>query len=593
MNANRKKIWVPGAIPSPTEETITIQILKDEPVERKVPDRPLGLALIELPPESDPDSAAPTFKVVWANEYHRQRFPDLEGKVCYAHVNKFDQPCQWCPVRKTFKDGLIHLAFVASPVKEDFPNITYSQIISAPYAYDSGKVRQALEMIFDLKTEELMRSAQSVEHYTFGNRLGDLLQSAGSRAEAADLLLAGLLVRLGHEVDIAHAFFVSRGYQEIQEAEVVQHCKLLSADIPPNLKELMLELDRVSRLRGMVISRQVQTSIGKRLKSLFEEKERSFLPNQGWIPVRLGYRKTGILMPSIDEQTDCLLVLETQDPNYLIFDAVLSNTALLISAVRRVLAIRDREATYKVAYDNFQTKLRMFQEADDDLVELIPFALGKAHDLDIILDRQKRVVHTIQYTDWAKCGPDVQEKLSAVLEETTDELQWLHDTMRTIAELKKVRFEEVNIIDLVNESFELFGEKLRKERITVQPKKLRGNVRVLCDRGLLKQVFINLIDNSCKAFVGVKGRSKVIKVDVKGTETGAQILFRDNGKGIYQENITRIFERYFSTQPDGTGLGLYFVKKIIENIHSGKIKVRSVWGGYAEFRIFLPLVGPE
>ena len=67
----------------------------------------------------------------------------------------------------------------------------------------------------------------------------------------------------------------------------------------------------------------------------------------------------------------------------------------------------------------------------------------------------------------------------------------------------------------------------------------------------------------------------------------AQLTFEDEGKGIPEENINKIFEPHFSTKTDGYGLGLAICHSIVEK-HKGHIKASSENGKGAKFEIFLP-----
>ena len=69
-----------------------------------------------------------------------------------------------------------------------------------------------------------------------------------------------------------------------------------------------------------------------------------------------------------------------------------------------------------------------------------------------------------------------------------------------------------------------------------------------------------------------------------------QITFQDDGRGIAPENIKRIFEPGFSTKKRGWGLGLAFVKRIVEEYHRGQISVvQSAPGAGTTFEIILPV----
>jgi signal transduction histidine kinase len=161
--------------------------------------------------------------------------------------------------------------------------------------------------------------------------------------------------------------------------------------------------------------------------------------------------------------------------------------------------------------------------------------------------------------------------------------------MRSVTAIKVPYFKNEDIQELINGSILPFEHRLKDERIVCKLPKTRNRIYLECDPSLLRQVFINLTDNSIKALSYIKGRQKSIEVRLGQVEDDIEVDFEDNGGGIHNDIIPQIFERYFTTRPGGTGLGLFFVKKIVEDVHKGRITVNSVWGRGTLFKIFLPL----
>lgn len=106
----------------------------------------------------------------------------------------------------------------------------------------------------------------------------------------------------------------------------------------------------------------------------------------------------------------------------------------------------------------------------------------------------------------------------------------------------------------------------------------------------LKQTILNLFNNAKDAFLEKGVKNAKISANVSLTEDGfVQIIVKDNAGGIPKEFLDKVFERYFTTKgEEGTGLGLYICKKIVEDSFGGKMSVQNADGG-AEFRIFLPV----
>jgi signal transduction histidine kinase len=108
---------------------------------------------------------------------------------------------------------------------------------------------------------------------------------------------------------------------------------------------------------------------------------------------------------------------------------------------------------------------------------------------------------------------------------------------------------------------------------------------VVADREALRSVFTNLVINAVEAINGAGGS---ISITLSNTPANSvKVEISDSGEGIAAEDISKIFEPYFSTKETGTGLGLAIVKKAIDD-HGGTISVASKEGSGTTFTIILP-----
>ncbi|MBA3805711.1 MAG: HAMP domain-containing protein [Acidobacteria bacterium] len=110
--------------------------------------------------------------------------------------------------------------------------------------------------------------------------------------------------------------------------------------------------------------------------------------------------------------------------------------------------------------------------------------------------------------------------------------------------------------------------------------------QVLADAESLRSVFTNLLINGLQAIDGEGGEISV-KLSAEKMGHAAHIEIMDTGHGIAPDNISQVFEPYFSTKETGTGLGLAIVKKAIDE-HGGTISVKSKQGSGTTFIITLP-----
>ena len=109
---------------------------------------------------------------------------------------------------------------------------------------------------------------------------------------------------------------------------------------------------------------------------------------------------------------------------------------------------------------------------------------------------------------------------------------------------------------------------------------------ILADASLLRQVLHNLVQNALDAMTGIDGAR--LKIETGVIDAGVKLVVEDNGGGVRDGMLTRIFEPYVTTKPKGTGLGLAIVKKIIDE-HGGAVSIANVKPRGARVEIVLPI----
>ncbi|MDO4536306.1 MAG: HAMP domain-containing sensor histidine kinase [Clostridium perfringens] len=146
--------------------------------------------------------------------------------------------------------------------------------------------------------------------------------------------------------------------------------------------------------------------------------------------------------------------------------------------------------------------------------------------------------------------------------------------------------QEFNVGEQIRQSILLLESKFKAKNISldinIDDCILNGN------KEMLGQVWLNLLDNSIK-FTKENG---IISVDVKKSEHNIFITFGDNGVGISESAVSKIFDKFYqgdtSHATKGNGLGLTIVKKIVE-LHLGTIQCESVVSKGTKFKIMLPI----
>ncbi len=146
----------------------------------------------------------------------------------------------------------------------------------------------------------------------------------------------------------------------------------------------------------------------------------------------------------------------------------------------------------------------------------------------------------------------------------------------------QLRLAQIN--DVITETLDLLRPEIENRGIIIQEKLARQLPSAPLDPGQLKQALVNLIKNAIHAMT--KGGTLTLQSDA-GSD-GIIVTVADTGGGIPQEQISRIFEPFYTTKKKGTGLGLMIVQRIVRD-HGGRIDLESHVGQGTVFRIWLPL----
>jgi len=156
------------------------------------------------------------------------------------------------------------------------------------------------------------------------------------------------------------------------------------------------------------------------------------------------------------------------------------------------------------------------------------------------------------------------------------------------ARMPKPILQNCNLIEIIENNISLLRELDKNISIKLNCK--NSELFLKCDADQISRVFLNLIKNSIESIQEKSQKNgeftKIIDIEIinKNDYITANII--DNGTGFPKENIKNIIKPYFTTKPDGSGLGLSIVNKII-NDHNGSVKFNSNNNG-AKVEITLP-----
>jgi two-component system sensor kinase FixL len=161
--------------------------------------------------------------------------------------------------------------------------------------------------------------------------------------------------------------------------------------------------------------------------------------------------------------------------------------------------------------------------------------------------------------------------------------------LRALVTKQQTIRQHINLNEVVDEVCELVAHDIRKDKISLEKKLIDQPLWVDVDTVQIEQVLINLVRNAIDAMqVRVQSERRLL-IETSFTEDDrAQIRIKDDGAGIPEEQLIKLFDAFYTTKEHGMGMGLAITKTIVEE-HSGKIYASSKVGKGSTFYVELPL----
>ena len=163
--------------------------------------------------------------------------------------------------------------------------------------------------------------------------------------------------------------------------------------------------------------------------------------------------------------------------------------------------------------------------------------------------------------------------------------------IRNFLDKAPARREPLDIAAVIEDAARLVQHELARGRVELRLELESHLPAVLGDRVQLQQVLVNLIVNATQAMTGQPGLHSLVVRATLVCDNHVELAVLDNGPGIPLEHIERLFDAFFTTKPQGMGMGLAICRTIVE-AHGGRLTVESEPGRGATFRLSLSTAAP-
>lgn len=281
---------------------------------------------------------------------------------------------------------------------------------------------------------------------------------------------------------------------------------------------------------------------------------------------------------------------DTMEEYFQVSDSVHGQRSVICIASRvseiKALLFVFRDMTF---FNRFKEEFRK----NESLAQMTTMAAGVAHEIKNPL---ASISIYLQLMDkmMEKNGSMTREEAKKYLDVVSEEVDRINkiavDFLFAVKPMK-VNLAICNVNDIVKKTVSVVSAELKEKGIAFKQHLAVSLPKVLADSSLIQQSILNLINNAMQAMPEDR-KDPAITVSTFMENDMVKISVADNGCGMTEEQMSKIFEPYYTTKSSGTGLGLTVLFKIMKQ-HEGDVTVSSTPGVGSEFTLQIPVPSSE
>jgi len=237
--------------------------------------------------------------------------------------------------------------------------------------------------------------------------------------------------------------------------------------------------------------------------------------------------------------------------------------------------------------ENQQTRFQYLATQVEKGSSLGRMAAGIAHEINNPL--AGILLYSSNLSKKVPKGGPLEEGLKIIIKETQRCKTIIQGLLDFAREQEPQRF-PANVNDIMNSAIGIAENEFHLRQVRIQKELAQDMPETLLDKNQIEQVFINILLNALHAVDD--GGHVTVRSALGEGQKKVRVEISDNGCGIAPEHMDKIFEPFFSTKANGTGLGLAVSYGIVHN-HKGNIRVVSEPGSGARFIIEFPILSDE
>ncbi len=240
-------------------------------------------------------------------------------------------------------------------------------------------------------------------------------------------------------------------------------------------------------------------------------------------------------------------------------------------------------------YEDLRMQMQELKETQEQLVQAAKLAAIGELASNVAHEINNPLTSIMGYADLIREETDLESIMKDIdiIGKESLRARNIVQQLLEFARKRPLEIKETNINGLLKETVSLINVQLKNARIKIA-EKYGPLPAIMGDPNQLKQVFLNIINNSVHSMSGGSGE---LTITTSANNTQVSVAIADTGNGIPADILPKIFEPFFTTKKEkGTGLGLSISFKIIQS-HNGRIEVKSEEGKGTTFTVLLPVHG--
>jgi signal transduction histidine kinase len=252
------------------------------------------------------------------------------------------------------------------------------------------------------------------------------------------------------------------------------------------------------------------------------------------------------------------------------------------------IRILDLERNLKNTAQELETTRGMLVQSEK-LAAIGQLAAGLAHEILNPTNIVSMRLHLLKMTE--KLSQHGQDAIG-ICKQQLDRIVNITKNLGRFSRKPSKAVVKTNINDLISHILHLLGPQLNFEAVNTSTGFSSALPSIPLDREMFEEVLLNIISNALSAMADRSDKTLIVETDLPAPGKYVRIRISDNGPGIAEEDLTRIFDPYYSTKtPDkGTGLGLFLAYGIIRE-QGGYLWAENNADAGASFFIALPVNG--